>query len=187
MSMFMTSHWPLKIVVIRWTHSTCAGSDVGLMHRWKLLVRGCSLAVVQPKRKGRGIGSGLGKTAGRGHKGQKARRGLSLHLTCCTFIPPRGGGGGGDAHDALFWPHSNMCCCHGHQKQPLRVMMKFEEAVAGHSAVACCCTLSGRVESIHPRPGSANTGVGRFKRRDLQGQGNSYRITADWLVLDLHW
>lgn len=28
-----------------------------------------------PKRKGRGIGSGLGKTAGRGHKGQKARAG----------------------------------------------------------------------------------------------------------------
>ncbi|QSQ08986.1 50S ribosomal protein L15 [Koleobacter methoxysyntrophicus] len=28
-----------------------------------------------PKRKGRGIGSGLGKTAGRGHKGQKARSG----------------------------------------------------------------------------------------------------------------
>lgn len=27
------------------------------------------------KRKGRGIGSGLGKTAGRGHKGQKARSG----------------------------------------------------------------------------------------------------------------
>ena len=28
-----------------------------------------------PKRKGRGIGSGLGKTAGKGHKGQKARSG----------------------------------------------------------------------------------------------------------------
>lgn len=28
-----------------------------------------------PKRVGRGIGSGLGKTAGRGHKGQKARSG----------------------------------------------------------------------------------------------------------------
>lgn len=28
-----------------------------------------------PKRVGRGIGSGLGKTAGRGHKGQKARAG----------------------------------------------------------------------------------------------------------------
>lgn len=27
----------------------------------------------EPKRKGRGIGSGLGKTAGRGHKGQRAR------------------------------------------------------------------------------------------------------------------
>lgn len=28
-----------------------------------------------PKRKGQGIGSGLGKTAGKGHKGQKARAG----------------------------------------------------------------------------------------------------------------
>ena len=28
-----------------------------------------------PKRVGRGIGSGLGKTAGRGHKGQKSRSG----------------------------------------------------------------------------------------------------------------
>lgn len=28
-----------------------------------------------PKRKGRGIGSGLGKTAGKGHKGQNARAG----------------------------------------------------------------------------------------------------------------
>ena len=32
-------------------------------------------AKTEPKRKGRGIGSGLGKTAGRGHKGQKARSG----------------------------------------------------------------------------------------------------------------
>jgi large subunit ribosomal protein L15 len=29
----------------------------------------------KPTRKGRGLGSGLGKTAGRGHKGQKARSG----------------------------------------------------------------------------------------------------------------
>lgn len=28
-----------------------------------------------PKRVGRGMGSGLGKTAGRGHKGQKSRSG----------------------------------------------------------------------------------------------------------------
>ncbi|MCB1864678.1 MAG: 50S ribosomal protein L15 [Chromatiales bacterium] len=32
-------------------------------------------AKANPKRVGRGIGSGLGKTAGRGHKGQKARAG----------------------------------------------------------------------------------------------------------------
>ena len=30
------------------------------------------------KRLGRGIGSGLGKTAGKGHKGQKARKGVSI-------------------------------------------------------------------------------------------------------------
>lgn len=32
-------------------------------------------SVKSPKRKGRGTGSGLGKTAGRGHKGQKSRSG----------------------------------------------------------------------------------------------------------------
>ena len=32
-------------------------------------------AKTKPKRLGRGIGSGLGKTCGRGHKGQKARAG----------------------------------------------------------------------------------------------------------------
>jgi large subunit ribosomal protein L15 len=31
-------------------------------------------ATAQPKRKGRGPGSGTGKTAGRGHKGQRARK-----------------------------------------------------------------------------------------------------------------
>jgi large subunit ribosomal protein L15 len=32
-------------------------------------------ATKKPKRVGRGVGSGLGKTSGRGHKGQKARSG----------------------------------------------------------------------------------------------------------------
>lgn len=32
----------------------------------------------QKTRKGRGIGSGKGKTAGRGHKGQRARKGIKL-------------------------------------------------------------------------------------------------------------
>lgn len=32
-----------------------------------------------PLRKGRGIGSGLGKTGGKGHKGQKARTGAPIH------------------------------------------------------------------------------------------------------------
>ena len=31
------------------------------------------------KRKGKGIGSGLGKTSGRGHKGQKARSGVAIN------------------------------------------------------------------------------------------------------------
>ena len=30
------------------------------------------------KRKGKGVGSGLGKTAGRGHKGQKSRSGVAV-------------------------------------------------------------------------------------------------------------
>lgn len=34
----------------------------------------------KPTRKGRGVGSGLGKTAGRGHKGQKARSGGGVRL-----------------------------------------------------------------------------------------------------------
>ncbi|NDD13039.1 MAG: 50S ribosomal protein L15 [Betaproteobacteria bacterium] len=33
------------------------------------------LAIIAKRRVGRGIGSGLGKTAGRGHKGQKSRSG----------------------------------------------------------------------------------------------------------------
>ena len=41
-------------------------------------------------RRGRGHGSGNGKTAGKGHKGQKARSGLSLiHIynsNCCDMI-----------------------------------------------------------------------------------------------------
>lgn len=35
-------------------------------------------ATTTRKRVGRGIGSGLGKTAGRGHKGQKARSGVAI-------------------------------------------------------------------------------------------------------------
>lgn len=37
-------------------------------------------SVKEPKRVGRGIGSGLGKTSGRGHKGQKARSGGGVRL-----------------------------------------------------------------------------------------------------------
>ena len=37
-------------------------------------------ATSEAKRKGRGIGSGNGKTGGRGHKGQKARSGGSIRL-----------------------------------------------------------------------------------------------------------
>lgn len=43
-----------------------------------------SVSVVQPKRVGRGTGSGSGKTSGRGHKGQKARTGLAHdHVLPC--------------------------------------------------------------------------------------------------------
>jgi large subunit ribosomal protein L15 len=38
------------------------------------------------KRRGRGVGSGQGKTAGRGHKGGKARAGYSP-APCCSGIP----------------------------------------------------------------------------------------------------
>ena len=37
-------------------------------------------ATQAPKRKGRGHGSGNGKTAGRGHKGQKARSGGKVRI-----------------------------------------------------------------------------------------------------------
>ena len=41
-------------------------------------IRDNSGAVHARKRRGRGIGSGLGKTGGRGHKGQKSRSGVAL-------------------------------------------------------------------------------------------------------------
>ncbi len=37
-------------------------------------------AVTSKRRKGRGVGSGLGKTSGRGHKGQRARSGSGERL-----------------------------------------------------------------------------------------------------------
>lgn len=37
-------------------------------------------SVKEPKRKGRGAGTGNGKTAGRGHKGQKARSGGGVRI-----------------------------------------------------------------------------------------------------------
>ena len=42
-------------------------------------LRHCAGARKRPKRRGRGIGSGLGKTSGRGHKGQGARSGTSIN------------------------------------------------------------------------------------------------------------
>ena len=38
-------------------------------------MKGSKRGAKSPKRLGRGIGSGLGKTSGRGHKGQNARSG----------------------------------------------------------------------------------------------------------------
>ncbi|MDR2737770.1 MAG: 50S ribosomal protein L15 [Puniceicoccales bacterium] len=46
-------------------------------------VLACSKAT---KRRGKGVGSGQGKTAGRGHKGGKARAGYSP-APCCSGIP----------------------------------------------------------------------------------------------------
>jgi len=43
-------------------------------------IRDNSGATHYRKRKGRGIGSGLGKTAGRGHKGQKSRSGVAVAM-----------------------------------------------------------------------------------------------------------
>lgn len=49
------------------------------------------------KRKGRGVGSGMGKTATRGHKGQKARAGRNAHrgfeggqMPLYRLLPKRG-------------------------------------------------------------------------------------------------
>ena len=59
---------------------------------------GCLVTLLQRKRLGRGIGSGLGKTSGRGHKGQNARTGARTALAwgllswvsaaplCCTQV-----------------------------------------------------------------------------------------------------
>ena len=38
------------------------------------------------KRIGRGIGSGTGKTSGKGHKGQKARSGVAINKLICTTV-----------------------------------------------------------------------------------------------------
>ena len=48
------------------------------------------------RRKGRGVGSGIGKTCGRGHKGQSSRSGVSLsgfeggQLSIINALPKRG-------------------------------------------------------------------------------------------------
>ena len=41
-----------------------------------------------PYRKGRGAGSGNGKTAGKGHKGQNARYIVIAHLIDYTIVEP---------------------------------------------------------------------------------------------------
>ena len=41
-------------------------------------IRDNNNATKEKKRIGRGIGSGTGKTSGKGHKGQKARSGVSI-------------------------------------------------------------------------------------------------------------
>lgn len=46
-------------------------------------------SVTAPKRKGRGIGTGNGKTAGRGHKGQNARSGGGVRPRALMELPFR--------------------------------------------------------------------------------------------------
>lgn len=63
----------------------------------KLISNFSRLITPKKKRKGRGIGSGLGKTSGVGHKGQKSRSGFSSRRsfeggqrTIITALPHRG-------------------------------------------------------------------------------------------------
>lgn len=63
----------------------------------KLVSNFSRLIIKDKKRKGRGIGSGLGKTSGVGHKGQKSRAGYSRlrsfeggQRTIITAFPQRG-------------------------------------------------------------------------------------------------
>lgn len=66
--------------------------------KFEKLVSGFSKFITKTKkRKGRGIGSGLGKTSGAGHKGQKSRAGFSRlrsfeggQRTIITALPHRG-------------------------------------------------------------------------------------------------
>lgn len=59
-----------------WAGRTCAAEVLwASCPTWPTLP--LALPLSQKKRLGRGIGSGLGKTAGRGHKGQKARTGAA--------------------------------------------------------------------------------------------------------------
>ena len=51
------------------------------------LVKDNSGSTKNAKRVGRGIGSGTGKTSGSGHKGQKARSGVSINGFLQTMVP----------------------------------------------------------------------------------------------------
>ena len=92
------------------------------------------VCVLQPKRKGRGIGSGLGKTAGRGHKGQKARRGVTPLILSAPLGP--------DAHPDWIWGRSLQLLFHKEVPvcylQSLSTAHKHSHKLYDMIAAACC-------------------------------------------------
>eukprot|EP00887_Chlorella_sp_A99_P001061 scaffold14.g1061.t1 len=71
---------PLQLVSCRWFSVAPTHSPSGKEYVTLNTIADNPGATHQPKRVGRGIGSGLGKTSGRGHKGQKARTGRTPKL-----------------------------------------------------------------------------------------------------------
>jgi large subunit ribosomal protein L15 len=109
-------------------------------------------ATTARKRVGRGIGSGLGKTAGRGHKGQKARSGVAIK-----------GFEGGQMPIHMRLPKRGF-------NNPLR--LKFSEVNLGRLQQAID---AGKLDAGQPIDGKALVAAGLVRRtRDgvrLLGQG----------------
>jgi large subunit ribosomal protein L15 len=101
-----------------------------------------------PKRLGRGIGSGQGKTAGRGHKGQKSRAGTSYNP---VFQ-------GGTASNVIRIPKRGF-----HNKWAIRVAAVNVAALEKHFAAG---------EEVTPEALTAkNLTKGRFDQLKLLGDG----------------